>query len=100
MPTLGADDALAGAWQRAVGRRRERWMLLDRGLSAHNPVAKVARQAEHFMELKTRLTGLPPQQLAQRQRAVDARVERLASLSTIILSRRENQLARAIRDSD
>jgi exodeoxyribonuclease VII large subunit len=90
-----ADDALAVAWQRAVGRRRERWMLLERSLSAHNPVAKVARQAEHFMELKTRLSGLPTHQLAQRQRAVDARFERLASLSKLILSQRENQLALA-----
>jgi len=45
------------------------------------------------MELKTRLTGLPKDQLAQRHRAVDARLERLASLATSILSRRENQLA-------
>jgi exodeoxyribonuclease VII large subunit len=47
------------------------------------------------MELKTRLIGLPADQLAQRRRAVDARLERLESLSKFILSQRENQLALA-----
>ncbi|MFY9738818.1 MAG: exodeoxyribonuclease VII large subunit, partial [Candidatus Cybelea sp.] len=90
-----AHDALLGAWQRAIARRRDRFILLDRSLSAHNPVAKVARQAERFMELKTRLIGLPPDRLAQLRRAVDARLERLESLSKLILSRRESQLALA-----
>lgn len=88
-----AADTLGSAWQRAVVSWRDRLTLLDRRVSAQSPAAKLARQAQRFMELKTLLSGWPAHALAQRRGAVGARSERLASASSYVFAQRENALA-------
>ena len=79
-----ADDALAGAWQRAVGRRRERWILLERESVGAQSRSKGSPAGGAFHGAQDALDRPTKEQLAQRRRAVDARLERLASLSTSI----------------
>lgn len=90
-----ADDSIVAAWDRVVSRLRQRAADVERRISAHNPVARVARQAQRLTESSTRLSAWPKHALDRHSREVETRGERLSSLSRLIFAKRSSALALA-----
>ncbi len=90
-----ADDLILNAWDRVASRFRQRIGDGERRISAHNPVARVARQAQRLAQSSTALSAWPKHALDRRLRETETRSERLSALSRLIFAQRESALALA-----
>jgi exodeoxyribonuclease VII large subunit len=85
-------EALLRAWERWLGKRRDRLGILERKLVAQNPSHRVARRTTQLTALESSLSNWPLRALPQWRRALDVRAERLARASERYFVQRANAL--------
>jgi exodeoxyribonuclease VII large subunit len=98
-----AEEALSLIWERAVARRREALIAVERRLSAQSPAMRIARQSQRLSALHATLQSWPLHALPRWSRSVDKQSERFGALRELLFSRWTGALALAhsrLRSSD